>query len=138
MKQHAGNHEKAYCVGDPRELKYTLHSECDRMAGFLGRKELFFVTDLYSGSSRTEKCLFSPDRVYMTEQNRGRHPLKSLSLGSLAVVCVTLNSCVPKCLEFLASLAAAAQVWLGEGPCKKCNFLNFVSLEFVSLFISLF
>lgn len=136
MKQHAGNHEKAYCVGDPRELKHTLHSECDRMAGLLGRKELF--CELYSGSSRTEKCLFSPDRVYTTEQNRGRRPPKSLSLGSLAVVCVTLSSCVPECLEFLASLAAAAQVWLGQGPCKKCNFLNFVSLEFVPLFISLF
>lgn len=96
------------------------------------------MADLYSGSSRIEKCLFSPDRVYMREQNRGGSLPKSLSLGSLAVVYVTLSSCISESLEFLASLAAAAQVQLGKGPCKKCNFLHFVSLESVPLFISLF
>lgn len=98
----------------------------------------FFMADLYSGSSRIEKCLFSPDRVYMTEQNRGRSLPKSLSFRSLAAVDVTLSSCISESLEFLALLAAAAQVQLGEGPCTKCNFLHFVSLESVPLFISLF
>lgn len=115
---------------------YFTLNETERQGCWVARN--IFVADLCSGSSRTEKRLFSPDRVYMTDENIGRRPPKSLSLGSFAVVCVTLSSCVPECLEFLASLAASAQVRLGEGPCKKCNFLNFVSLEFFPWFISLF
>lgn len=47
VNQHAGSHEKAYCVGDPQELKHTLHSECDRMERLLGRKELFYGRSLF-------------------------------------------------------------------------------------------